>query len=437
MDKHLIVISVDAMVYEDLEYCRSLPNLGKLINNGSIIEHVRTIYPSLTHPVHATLITGCTAGRTGIVNNSIFDKEHPIGGADIWYNYLEQIGCDTLLHVAKRAGLTTAVASWPVTNGMNGVIDYLVPCALNVDFDGYEDSPLDAYRALGASESIMDIIEEAVNRHSYINKHPEVDDFQAYCSAEIIKRYKPNLLLTHPSYVDDIRHKYGVFSPMIKHALDRTDEWIGMIMQAVEEAGIADTTDYVILSDHGQISITRTISPNVYLCDEGFITANEDGSLKDYTAFIKSAGASAHVYLKDSNDRSTYDRVYALLQEMANEGIYGFNEVLKAEEVKEIYGLYGDFSFVLETDGYTSFGEWLTRPVVRPHDINDYRFGKGTHGHLPHKGPQPIFLACGASFKRGVVLEYGEITSHAPTLASVLGLELKDAEGRIIKEFLK
>ena len=111
MSKHLIVISVDAMVYEDLCYGKTLPHLGRIINGGAIVEKVRTIYPSLTHPVHATLITGRAAGGTGIVNNSIFDKKCPIGGADTWYNSLEQIDCDTLLHAAKRAGFTTAVSS--------------------------------------------------------------------------------------------------------------------------------------------------------------------------------------------------------------------------------------------------------------------------------------------------------------------------------------
>ena len=121
---------------------------------------------------------------------------------------------------------------------------------------------------------------------------------------------------------------------------------------------------------------------------------------------------------------------------MANEGIYGFEKVYTTEEVKEKYGLYGDFSFVLETDGYTSFGEWLTRPSVRPWDTSDYRFGHGTHGHEPHKGPQPTFVAKGPSFKAGAVVKEGSILNNAPTLAAALGLEMPEAEGRPVKEIL-
>ena len=114
---------------------------------------------------------------------------------------------------------------------------------------------------------------------------------------------------------------------------------------------------------------------------------------------------------------------------MAEEGIYGFSEVLTEEEMKKRYGLYGDFSFCIETDGFTSFSEDLDRPAVRPLDTSDYRFGHATHGHMPEKGPQPPFLGMGPSFRKGAVLTEGSILDHAPTFAKILGLQLPDADG--------
>ena len=125
MSKHLIVVSVDALVYEDLEYAKTLPNFKRLLDGASVIERVRTIYPSVTHPVHATLITGAPAGVTGITNNLIFKPGAPDTDHTQWYNILSEIKCDTLLHAAKRAGLTTACSTWPVTADGGDVIDYL------------------------------------------------------------------------------------------------------------------------------------------------------------------------------------------------------------------------------------------------------------------------------------------------------------------------
>jgi len=437
MDKHLIVISVDAMVFEDLEYCKTLPNFKKVMDGASMIERVRTIYPSVTHPVHATMITGNPAGVTGAVNNSIFNPKTPHLGNGIWYNFLDQIKCETIFHVTKRAGITTAVSSWPVTNGAPELIDYLMPCALKADIAGYEDNLLEAFRKVGAEGPVVDIIKAAIDKMGYQNAHPLVEEFQAFCVVELIKRHKPNLIFTHPSYVDDQRHAGGLFGAKVEHALRETDRWLGMILDAVKEAGIEDKTDIVILSDHGHINITRTISPNVYLADHGYITLDENGELKDWRAYCKSTGASAHVYLKDPADKELYDGVYKLLLEMAEEGIYGFERVYTTDEVKEKYNLFGDFSFVLETDGYTSFGEWTTRPSVRGFDTEDYRFGRATHGHEPWKGPQPPFIAKGPSFKSGVVLKEGSILNHAPTFAAVFGLEMPEAMGKPVYEILK
>jgi predicted AlkP superfamily pyrophosphatase or phosphodiesterase len=435
-NKHLIVISLDAFVFEDLEYAKTLPNFAKLMKNCSIIERVKTIYPSVTHPVHATLITGAPAGVTGAVNNSIFNYENPDKGNGIWYNFINQMKVETIFHVAKRAGLTTASASWPMTSKGQDVIDYLVPCALNADFEGFEN-PLDAYRNLGAQECVMDIIAGAVERFGWQNKHPEIEEFQAYCCVEIIKRFKPNLLFTHPSYVDNQRHAGGVWGEKVNNAIRETDRWLGMMLDAVKEAGIEDTTDIIFLSDHGQINITRTISPNVYLADKGYIKLDSEGNIAEWEAFAKSTGASTHVYLSRPDDKKLYDEVYKLLSDMAEEGIYGFERVYTTEETKEKYNLYGDFSFVLETDGYTSFGEWVTRPAVRGFDPTDYRFGQGTHGQEPEKGPQPPFVATGPSFKSGVVIEKGEIINHAPTFAAVFGLEMPQALGTPVREIFK
>ena len=435
MDKHLIVVSVDAMVYEDLEYCKTLPNFSKILKTASVVERVRTIYPSLTHPVHATLISGNPAGKTGIVNNMQFCPEQ-INDKPIWYNALGDIRCETILHVAKRAGMRVATSSWPLNTQGQDVIDYLIPNAFDEDFVGNEDNPLETYKRLGAGENVLPIIQEGIKMFGYENKHPEVDDFQTFCAAEIIKKFKPNLLLTHPGYVDSKRHSCGVFGDDIKVALQKTDEWLGILLSAVQEAGIEDSTDFIILSDHGQINITRSISPNVYLADRGYIQTDEKGKITKWRAFSQSAGASAQVYLENPLDKQLHDEVYALLLDMAKEGIYGFERVYTVEETKEKYGLYGGFSFVLETDGYTSFGEWCVRPAVRGFDLTDYRFGRGTHGHEPEKGPQPPFIGVGKSFKKGVVLPNGSILNHAPTMAAVLGLELKESVGKPVYAIL-
>ena len=434
--KHMIVISVDAMVFEDLEYAKTLPHFAQLLENGSVIERVTSTYPSVTHTAHATIMTGAVPGKTGVVNNQIFNREDPQNGSAVWYNDLGQLGCESILHAAKRAGLSTAVSTWPMTSHGEDVINYLVPNAMNGDFVGHEDDPLSVYRALGAQECVMEIIAEGVRRFGWKNVHPAVDEFQSYCAAEILKKFKPDLLLTHPSYVDSARHRNGVFGAHVEEALRATDRWLGMLFDAAREAGILERTDFVLLSDHGQINISRAIALNVFLSDAGYLTVDEKGALSSWRAYVKSTGASAEVYLHDPDDQALFDEVYAYLSHLAGEGIYGISRVLTAREAKESYGLFGDFSFVLEGDGYTGFGDQLVRPAVRPFDFSDYRQSKGTHGHTPERGPQPTFVASGPSFARGVRVERGNLIHHAPTVARAMGLSLPEADGTAVLEIL-
>lgn len=432
--KHLIVVSVDALVYEDLEYAKNFPMFKKILEEGSLVKRVRTIYPSLTHPVHASIITGNAAGKTGVPCNEIFKagkKNRP------WYNYLNQIKCETIFHAAHDAGLTTAACCWPVTAGKNEVIDYLIPTALNEDMENNEDNPVEVYRKLGATDNVIDIIEKSLEKYGCDLGHPDVDDFLIECAAEVIKKYKPNVLFTHPAYVDSARHRTGLFSSMVNTAIEKTDEWLIKLWNAVCDAGIEDETDLVVLSDHGHLNICRTICPNVLLADEGLLKTNEKGELQSWEAYISSCALSAHVYLSRPDDVTLWDKVYNLLNRLANEKLYGFERVLTREEVQEIYGLDGDFSFVLETDGYTSFKEDCTRPIVRELNVKDYRYGNSTHGHMPEKGLQPPFLAMGPSFQNKVVLEYSSILNFAPTFAKILGVEMSDAEGTAINEIIR
>ena len=432
--KHIIVVSIDAMVFEDLEYARALPAFAKILESASQIERVKTIYPSLTHPAHATIMTGCSPMKTGITSNMIFDPENPDRTNAPWYNSISELKCDDILSAAHRRGLVTACACWPMTAYASEVVDYLVPGALKTDFEKSDD-PIEVYRTLGMTECLADVVKEAIDIYGAGDVHPAVDALQAYVSAEIIRRYKPNLLLTHPSYVDNRRHATGVFSDEVKLAIRETDRWLGMLIDAVRDAGIEDETDFVLLSDHGQINITRVISPNVFLADRGYIKVDENGCVSSYDAFIKGVGASAQVYLSRPDDKKLYSEIYELLTDMASEGIYGFEKVYTEAELLEL-GLRGAFSFVLEGDGYTSFSDSAIRPIVKSFDAGDYRFGRGTHGHLPTKGPQPTFIASGPSFRKDVIIPEGSILNHAPTIAAALGIELPEAEGSAVYDIL-
>ena len=71
MNKKLIILSHDAMVWEDLAYLEKKPVFGSLLRRGAAVRTLRTIYPSITYPVHASIISGQYPDKHGIINNEL------------------------------------------------------------------------------------------------------------------------------------------------------------------------------------------------------------------------------------------------------------------------------------------------------------------------------------------------------------------------------
>ena len=424
--RKLVLISMDAMVKEDFDYLLTKPFFKSLFEKGSWIKTLRTIYPSVTYPCHSAMITGCYPEKTGIYNNELDEYR-----SKYWHWKRKDIKVKTLVDAAKEAGYTVANVFWPCLAG-DPNIDYNIAECWSMT---PEESFVDVMRACGSTEQVMaDIVNP--NKH-FIENHqkqcPRCDEFVYACGRDMILKYNPDVLLMHPCNLDGTRHRYGLFNDYVTASLDLTCYWLEKIVWALQEIGEYENTDIVLTSDHGQIDIKRTCNPNRLLVDAGLITYDADGNLATKRAYVRGIGTSAQVFV---TDKSAYEQTYRLFCEAAASGLYGFERCYTREEIKEFEHLDGDFDFVLETDGYTSFGDRFGDTYFTNFDVSDYRTGRATHGHLPDKGPQPTMLLVGPDFKAGVQIERRSTLDTAPTLAKILGASLPDADGTVIEEIL-
>ncbi len=428
--KHkIIVMSADALVADDMEKLKEMPNFKKYLAGGSCIRHVKSIYPTITYPCHTTMATGCYPDRHGIPGNLKSPYKY-IKSPIPWLWEHDNVKVPDIFDAAKAAGLTTAGVFWPCT-GKHPSIDWNIAEYWTQSKD---QTLADAFREMGSCEELIPIIEK--NQHLMVErKHPQCDYFMLACACDMIRQFQPDLFMIHPANIDGARHGNGLFGDHIQKTLEDTDKWIGDLMEAAIESGNGDCTSFVLTSDHGQMDIKRVINLNVYLADAGLIRPMDDGEIQ-WDAWCQSGGMSACIYLKDKNNREIWQKTYDLLCHMRDEGIYGISKVYTVEESvsEERYG--GDFSFVVETDNYTGFGDKYTRPAVTAANNEDYRKGKATHGYLPTKGPTPVFYVNGPAFKSGVEIEHGVLVDEAPTIAAALGLTMPDTDGKPVTELI-
>lgn len=439
MKHKLFVLSMDAMVREDVAYLETKPNFSKIMAKRAEVTGVRSVYPASTYPAHTTLQTGCYPGKHGVRMN--FQLKTVDDKIPHWARFSDDIEVETVFAAAKRAGCTTASVYWPIT-GSNPDIDYIIN-EYFFYYPGERDRVEEVFAGMGANEDALQAVRE--NLHLFPGKRaarnpgrlsPEnvFDDFIMGCTCSLIRRVRPDVMLVHNCWLDSLRHTYGVFNENVTAGLDATDAWLGDVIAAMEEAGVWEQTNFVILSDHGQRDYDRLVKLNVLLQQGGFQELAPDGTIYNWKAYAQSNGKSSTVFLADNTSEKLYRRVHDYLKQLQAEGKWGIETVHTGEELKERYGQYGPYSFMVEADEETEFVNDLTGPIIVRLPEGQV---KGAHGYEPEKGPQPVFMGHGPAFREGAVISRAEMVDIAPTLAKILGQEMPRADGRCLTELLR
>jgi predicted AlkP superfamily pyrophosphatase or phosphodiesterase len=118
MNRKLIIISNDALVREDMEYLKTKPCIRELINKGSFIESLKTVYPSITYCCHASMLTGAYPNKTGVYNNELDEVNNTA-----WTWERKHIKVKTLVDAFKEKGKTVANVFWIILTGIPMAIE--------------------------------------------------------------------------------------------------------------------------------------------------------------------------------------------------------------------------------------------------------------------------------------------------------------------------
>ena len=425
MKKKLLLISLDAMIGKDIEILKTLPTFGPILEKASIVKSVETVYPSMTYTAHASIVSGTYPEKHGVITNEVFT---PLVSQAPWYELRSQNKAQILPELAKENGYTTFVNSWPTLVGAN--VDYLVQRA-GIHYPKEEqESEIRKNSNDVLTQEMWDYCAEAWTLPNYYS----TDKFSALASKYVINRYQPDLTLMHMTLPDHYRHSYGVLSEKLVDAYKYLDDMLAIVVDELKAQGLYEQTTFVFCSDHGQVDIDMSVNANKLLIENGLLTVDEEGKMTDWKAYIQSSAVSAHVYLKDPTYEALANEVYRLLD--ANRELLYIEHIFTREQVKKTYRLDGDFSFVLESKEGSSFGFNIMADYQNPIMNEDYRVSRGTHGHIPSKGEQPCLILSGPGVLEGKELSVAKVVDIAPTCAAILGFEMPEADGRILREIL-
>lgn len=429
MTQKLLIISFDGLSTIDFDYINTMPNFKKYLSTASYCKKVYSVYPTLTYPAHATIVTGKYPKNHGVINNTLLQENRK---SPDWYWYRKYINGDTIYDLAIEKGMKVAALLWPIT--AKSKIQFNMPEIFanrpwqnQIIVSLLSGTPMYQFELNSKFGCLRDGISQ-----------PNLDNFTHESLLYTLRHRKPDMTLVHFTDLDSIRHYYGFDSKEAKLALQRHDKRLGEIIEVLKANDEYENTTIIILGDHSSLDEDKVINLNVILKKHGFIQTEDKKGITAYNAIVNNCDGSAYVYVKD-NDEKTAEEVLKLIEEFNKE--HGCIEKIYTGEEAADLGADPKCAFMLEAKLGYYFQDEIDGDVIV--DINkaanlDYpHYTKATHGYSPFKeNYTTVFMAAGKGIKKNIIVDEMNLVDEAPTIAKLIGVELKDADGKAIEEFL-
>lgn len=426
-ERHVVMISVDALrpefYLDPASVGAKAPNLVALRDEGACVEAVESVFPSVTYPNHASLVTGVRPARHGILANTVFLAPK----SPTWYVSASMFKCPTLWDRAKGAGLTVASVHWPTSEGAK--IDFLVP------EPDYRPRDQDAMwkETLEGSRPEGFLLKVAARSGMVDPKEmdePKLDQLITTAACVAIEEGKPGLVLVHLLEVDGAQHEHGRDGAEVAAALEAVDGCIGRIRESIAKAGIAATTTIVLCGDHGFMTVRGGFRPNAALKKAGLAGDLRGG--KGWKVRAHTSGNQAEIYVEDPKDQALVDAAWKAIDEASTRDGKKLVRMLSRKELDEMGTCPGAAFAIAGEDGVSVEGD-ASEPAWK-----EYGAPKGNHGSLPtfpqlHTG----LILAGRGVKKGARLQAARVIDVAPTAARLLGIEMPDVEGHALDELLE
>ncbi|PSR57476.1 AP endonuclease [Adhaeribacter arboris] len=411
--KHVIIISIDGFrpeFYQDNSW--AAPNLQQMAANGVQANGVRGVFPSVTYPSHTTILTGVMPLQHGIYYNAPFE---PNGATGRWYWEENLIKTETLWDAVRKAGLKSASVFWPVSVG--APVDYNLPEVWSLDKNMDRVTPIrQAAHPKGLLEEIEQNATGKLQEKDLNSDYLIADENGSRMAAYLLETYKPNLLTFHVFAVDHAAHQEGRDGEHVRKAVAAADRAVGNILEAIEKAGIKESTAVIVTGDHGFVDIKQSFSPNIILAQNGLIGKEKD----NWKAKFHTSGAAAFLHLQKKGDQQTVSQVKKLLAGLPDSQ----KKLFRIVERPELDKIGADQNAVLALTPIPG----VTMSATTEGDLLKAAQG-GTHGFFPDfKEIQTGFVGYGAGFKPKTTLPLLGLEDIAPLVSRLLGITSPSAK---------
>ena len=339
---YTILISFDGFRW-DYSNRGLTPNLDFIKENGVHALSLQPCFPTKTFPNHYSIVTGLYPENNGMIANSFTNpytqEKFSLYDSTAKYNAKWYAG-EAIWETAKRQGVITADYFWP---GADIDVDYRRP----------------------------DYVEKFVYTRPYDER---INGALKWLELSYAKR--PHLITLYFDATDTSGHNYGPNSKEVNQSIAMEDSLIGKLVAGLKKMNFLDSTNIIIVSDHGMTELNPERVINIDELLNGFDFKSSD------------KGPMMFIYPNENEKNAVYQK---LKNSEKNYNVYWRQDIPEHLHFKNNPNIA---EIIMIADlGYTFFDH---------KDVEKYskKFPLGNHGYDPtNLDMHGIFYAIGPDFK--------------------------------------
>lgn len=418
--RRAVIVTLDGL-RPDMISPETTPNLVAFADQAERFADYRTVFPSCTRVVSASLATGCYPARHGLHGNSVAlmedgqlvlrDAGHP----------------DFLQHKRRVTGqslATPTMAERLKDDGGAIIFSNVSPGAAYAhDPDGHG---LVYHRAgsfgpgrvpVPAEDALQVTLDVAGDRRM-------TERFVA----EVLDTRRPALGVLWLGEPDHIQHEAPLGSPEHLAVLAQADVHAGLVIDAVVRLRTSgDDILLLIGSDHGHQTVTGVVDIDAELIDAGLKADANSGDM-----MAVSNGTAALIYVHPDH-AAAMPRIQEFLTSREWAG-----QVIGPQDLGRVgQAPVASLAFAVSMradDAPNAFGIPGSSLVAKPAMGKPDRLGCGQHGGLAACEQRPFLLASGAGFTPGATRPgQARIIDIAPTVLAHLGIAADGMDGQALQ----
>lgn len=369
----LLYIMMDGLRwdYVDMQDPSVLPGFNRILREGVKAKWTNPLFPSLSYPTWTTLVTGRHAESHDIVGNYFYDPatgdkfslfdDNSTGMAKWWTS-------EPIWTTAEKAGLRTAQFLW---------------ARCDVPIDGVTTHFCEHFVKIPGTEIFETNIQRALQKFD--------EGF------EFVQVYTED--------TDHNGHNYGPDSEEVRQAMRGFDGVLVQLMAGLEERGLLDRVNIVIVSDHGMTN-TAPETTERHEIDDYLDTALVE-HLADKGAFMNIKVTPGNV-----------DAVYSQVSQIPGVRAYKHADIPDRFHYKD--SPYIHDIILLADKGHFIMASHTDKQLPPRDDSFVYI---GAHGYDPdEQDMKGVFFARGPAFVCGSVVEPIHVVDVYQVLTHVLHL---------------